>query len=266
MQVAARVARGARGAARIVARALHTGADFLAGPPNPGAHIESYYSRTTPVRDAYPALEEDADVDVVVIGGGFAGVNTALSLAQHGKRVAVLESNRVAWAASGRNGGFAHPGYSLNMFELERLVGTSHTRALWDLTFDSLDMIRSRVRRWTAGAPPRAGSEHLASSVHDGMLVASWFDDAAGTASEVEEGNRILGREYFSMWPRERVRATYATNKCVARSIPETPIRHATLLHLPVRRARRYYDAIMDPASFHFHSLNYAQCVAAEAT
>jgi len=207
------IARAARSAVFLTRRALHTGADFLRGPPTPGAHVDSYYSRTTPLQGAYPPLHDDVDVDVVVIGGGFAGVNTALSLAKRGKRVAVLESNRVAWAASGRNGGFAHPGYSLNMFALERLVGTGHTRALWDLTFDSLAMIRARVQRWTAAQPPPPGSQHLASTIHDGMLVASWFDDAASTASEVQEGNRILGREYFSMWPRERVRATYATDR-----------------------------------------------------
>ncbi|MBP1521544.1 hypothetical protein IVW58_08030 [Salmonella enterica subsp. enterica serovar Worthington] len=32
----------------------------------------------------FPALQEDIDADVVIIGGGFSGINTALELAEQG--------------------------------------------------------------------------------------------------------------------------------------------------------------------------------------
>jgi glycine/D-amino acid oxidase-like deaminating enzyme len=46
-------------------------------------------------------LPEDASADVVVIGGGIAGVTTALTLAEHGVDVIVLEADRVARGVTG---------------------------------------------------------------------------------------------------------------------------------------------------------------------
>src|SRR3954471_24889135 len=44
---------------------------------------------------AYPALEGALSVDVAVIGGGIAGLTTALLLKRAGARVALLEAMRV---------------------------------------------------------------------------------------------------------------------------------------------------------------------------
>ena len=61
------------------------------------------FSENTPVRfnDALPEA-----VDVVVIGGGIAGVATAWFLAQRGKKVLVAEKGRVAGEQSSRNWGW----------------------------------------------------------------------------------------------------------------------------------------------------------------
>lgn len=53
-----------------------------------------------------PAQRGDAQADVVIIGGGFTGLNAALHLAQAGVGATVLEAERVGFGASGRNGGF----------------------------------------------------------------------------------------------------------------------------------------------------------------
>lgn len=56
----------------------------------------------------YPSLDNNLRVDDVVVGGGFAGLWTAIKLkTEHPeRRVVLLEAKRVGWAASGRNGGF----------------------------------------------------------------------------------------------------------------------------------------------------------------
>ena len=56
-------------------------------------------------------LDGDVSTDLLVIGGGFAGLWTALrSKERHPARdVILIEAETVGWAASGRNGGFCEP-------------------------------------------------------------------------------------------------------------------------------------------------------------
>jgi glycine/D-amino acid oxidase-like deaminating enzyme len=58
-----------------------------------------------------PALQGSITADVVVVGGGFTGLWTALTLleAEPAGRVVLLEAGRVGVGASGRNGGFLDP-------------------------------------------------------------------------------------------------------------------------------------------------------------
>ncbi len=71
------------------------------------AYPESYYAATRNEVAPFEVVSEDCRVDVGIIGGGFTGVSTALSLMEKGYSVAVVEANRIGWGASGRNGGQA---------------------------------------------------------------------------------------------------------------------------------------------------------------
>ncbi|MDT4914432.1 MAG: hypothetical protein QOC66_3560, partial [Pseudonocardiales bacterium] len=55
-----------------------------------------------------PSLAGRADADLVVVGGGYTGLWTALLAKEADPRrdVLLLEARSVGWAASGRNGGF----------------------------------------------------------------------------------------------------------------------------------------------------------------
>jgi glycine/D-amino acid oxidase-like deaminating enzyme len=56
--------------------------------------------------EPFPALDGDRSADVVVIGGGYAGLWTAWQLRERGASVAVLEADLCGHGPSGRNGGF----------------------------------------------------------------------------------------------------------------------------------------------------------------
>lgn len=60
------------------------------------------------LRPARPCLTGDTRTDLVIVGAGYCGLWTALLAATRdpGRRITVVESHRVGWAASGRNGGF----------------------------------------------------------------------------------------------------------------------------------------------------------------
>ncbi len=69
---------------------------------------------------SHEPLRGDARADVAIVGGGIAGLSTALQLAEAGTKVAVLEAESIAYGASGRNGGQVIPGLKHDPQELIR--------------------------------------------------------------------------------------------------------------------------------------------------
>src|SRR5438067_10811446 len=104
-----------------------------------------------PARERGP-LTFDLDVDVCVVGGGLAGLTTARELARRGWSVALLESRRIAWNASGRNDGFVLPGFAESMDKVVSRVGLSHAKALW--------------------APSEMGRKYVRATMSEGRLPA----------------------------------------------------------------------------------------------
>jgi glycine/D-amino acid oxidase-like deaminating enzyme len=87
-----------------------------------------------PRPEAQPALAGRTTAELAVVGGGFTGLWTALQAkdADPGREVVLLEGRRIAWAGTGRNGGFCsaslthglangHDRFPAELEELERL-------------------------------------------------------------------------------------------------------------------------------------------------
>ncbi|MGA2187222.1 MAG: FAD-binding oxidoreductase [Steroidobacteraceae bacterium] len=70
-----------------------------------------------------PPLGGAIRCDVVVVGGGFTGLSTALHLAERGATVAVLEAEEPGHGASGRNGGQVNAGLKFDPDVVERDFG-----------------------------------------------------------------------------------------------------------------------------------------------
>lgn len=108
------------------------------------AHIASYYAATSNDDTRHPRLEGTVSADVCVVGGGFSGIATALSLVERGFSVVVLEACRVGWAASGRNGGQMIAGIS-GEARVESQLGEEGRRLLKDIRYLGNDIIEKRV-------------------------------------------------------------------------------------------------------------------------
>ncbi len=83
----------------------------------------SLWAATAAPPAATPPLDTDREADVCVVGGGFAGLSTALHLAEAGADVVLLEAREPGWGASGRNGGQVIPGLKFDPDELVAKFG-----------------------------------------------------------------------------------------------------------------------------------------------
>ena len=108
---------------------------------------ESYYAATRNPDPGYPALAGEIEADVCVCGGGFTGIATALSLAERGYSVVVLEQNRIGWGASGRNGGQVIGGFSGEALMAKRL-GQVAADLIWDIGWRGNTLIAERVEKY----------------------------------------------------------------------------------------------------------------------
>jgi gamma-glutamylputrescine oxidase len=63
-----------------------------------------------PVEKRFPSLQSDIRRDVLVVGGGMAGISSALRLKRAGFDVALIERNEVGGPATGASSGVLYYG------------------------------------------------------------------------------------------------------------------------------------------------------------
>ncbi|WP_083921842.1 NAD(P)/FAD-dependent oxidoreductase [Kiloniella laminariae] len=122
------------------------GTNAMPLPHKPMDYPQSYYLATATEHPRHSPLTEDLSCDVCVIGAGYTGLSAALHLAQRGYSVVLLESNRIAWGASGRNGGQLGSAHTVFQPDLIRKYGKERARALWDIAEDAKSLVKDLIR------------------------------------------------------------------------------------------------------------------------
>lgn len=192
-------------------------------------HIDSYYSATAHPAPQDPVLSGDLSADVCVVGGGIAGLSTALHLAERGYRVVLLEAHRSGWGASGRSGGQAIFGYACGQQKLIDQLGPADARRLWDFSLEALDLLQERVTRHNIDCDLHWGQLHAAIKPRQETELKEWL----------RELHDEYGYHSMRWMGRDEVRSLLATD--------------------------RYRAALYDSRSGHLHPLNYTLGLAAAA-
>ncbi len=188
-------------------------------------YVDSHYARTEAEPGDYPPLGEALEVETCVIGGGLAGLATAIDLAERGRSVVLLEQNRIGWGASGRNGGFASPGFPAGAPALVEAVGMTDAQALYVEAIAAHALLRSRIATYGIDCGP----------VIDGQL-------RCGMANSTEslQGYCDWMARHFGLQMQHR-----------------TPAEVRTVLD-----TTQYGDAFFNPYTFAVHPLNLSRGLA----
>ncbi|KFN45258.1 NAD(P)/FAD-dependent oxidoreductase [Arenimonas composti] len=188
-----------------------------------------YYRRTAGAAPPAPVLRGRHEAAVCIVGGGFAGLNTALGLAERGVgQVLLLEAQDLAHGASGRNGGFVFGGFSRGEAQLLSELGPVRAKALYRGTRDAVGLIRRRI------------ADHGIACDHTdaGVLWTNWFRDP----TPLRERQRLLAEHFDTRWD----------------WVPAAQL-------ADIVRSGRYADALFERDALHFNPLAYAHGIAATA-
>ena len=194
-----------------------------------GMHAPSYYAATVREKVAVNPFSGPARCDVCVVGGGYAGLSTALQLARRGVDVVLLEQSRLGWGASGRNGGQAHVGMRRDQQWLEKHVGLADARRLWEFALGARAHLDWLIETYGIDCELRLGYLH---ADHRARY-------SADTRRHVEHMRGAYGYEHIRFVDRDEVASMVAT--------------------------RDYYSGSFDVRSGHVHALNLALGIARAA-
>src|SRR3984957_14757814 len=123
--------------------------------PTPPARPPSLYADTAAPAVATPPLDTDRNVSVAIIGGGFAGLSTALHLAEQGTETVVIEAQEPGWGASGNNGGQLNPGLKLDPDAIEATFGADLGRRMIAFAYNTPVFTLDLIRRLGIGCDAR---------------------------------------------------------------------------------------------------------------
>jgi gamma-glutamylputrescine oxidase len=111
-------------------------------------HASSYYAASANDKVERPRLESSIETDVCIIGAGYTGLSSGLHLLESGMKVVILESARIGWGASGRNGGQIVNSFSRDIDSIEKVVGKEQAKLFGQMAFEGGQIIRERIKKY----------------------------------------------------------------------------------------------------------------------
>lgn len=114
---------------------------------------------------AFPPLTDNITVDLVVIGGGFSGLNAARVAACEGLRVCLIEAETIGHGGSGRNVGLVNAGLWLPPDQIKQTLGDVRGERLINDLATGPDRVFDLIKTYEIQCDARRnGTLHLAHS------------------------------------------------------------------------------------------------------
>jgi glycine/D-amino acid oxidase-like deaminating enzyme len=115
-----------------------------------GSNMEAARFRPTggwiePPAHPLPALEGHVSADVIVVGAGFAGLNTALELRARGASVVLLERDFAGFGASGRNAGYLGGSMAVEFEMFAKRVGREQAKRIVQFYDAGVDYVEGKL-------------------------------------------------------------------------------------------------------------------------
>lgn len=99
-------------------------------------------------RPTLEPLRTSLETEIVIIGGGMAGLTAAQAFAQKGKKVVLLEAFYCGAGASGKSSGFITPNSELGLSDFMYRYGNEGGLRVWHAIEQGVEHIRQNIQRY----------------------------------------------------------------------------------------------------------------------
>src|SRR5690625_724951 len=107
-------------------------------------YTTSYWSEANDLPD-FPALQEDIEVDVAIVGGGITGITSAYLLANEGLKVAILEADQLLGGTTAHTTAKITAQHDLIYDEFITNIGKNKAKLYYEANSDALAFIENTI-------------------------------------------------------------------------------------------------------------------------
>jgi gamma-glutamylputrescine oxidase len=177
---------------------------------------------------SFGLVESNLDVDICVIGGGFTGISSALNLAKKGYKVVLVEARKLGWGASGRNGGHLGLGMRKEQSVVEKKLGISHAKELWNLGSEAVTEALNYISAYKIDC-----------NIQNGVMLAGYYpNDNIHFLNEIEHMQKNYQYEKYEYFDLKQIREQVYS--------------------------KRYYSGLLNKGSYHINPLKLLYGLAKE--
>ena len=108
-------------------------------------HEIFWETKNPEARSGGAKVESNETADVIIVGGGMAGLAAANRLVDAGKRVILVEKDYVGAGASGKSSGMISQDSELELSDLIENLGKERAEQLWDFVGASMERMRDNI-------------------------------------------------------------------------------------------------------------------------